>query len=123
MATAARRTIKRLEGTSEDISENIGAQIATLRREIASISAAVEDYSGHSVSDIRHGAVELVDQVRHQGAVAARQIGKQANVAGHVVRENPVPVIVALGTIALISALIFTRTIIRLLVRWPVAIG
>jgi hypothetical protein len=109
MATATRRTIKRIEDTSGDIGNNIGAQIAALRREIAAISSAIEDFNGPSVGDLRHGAVELVDQVRHQGAVAARQIGRQANVAGQVVRENPIPVIVALGTIALISALIFTR--------------
>lgn len=109
MATSARRTIKRIENGSEEVAENIGAQIAAMRKEIASIAAAVEDYSGVSVGDMRHNAVELVDQVRHQGAVAAKQIGKQANAAGQVVRENPVPVIVVLGTIALISALIFTR--------------
>ena len=50
----------------------------------------------------------MVDQVRHQGAVAAKQISRQANVASRAVQENPIPVIVALGTIALISALIFT---------------
>lgn len=109
MATNAKRTIKRIEDAGEDVAENLGAQLAALRREIATISSAVEEYGGPAVHDMRHNAVELVDQVRHQGAAAARQIGKQANVAGHAVRENPIPVIVALGAIALISAVIFTR--------------
>jgi hypothetical protein len=47
--------------------------------------------------------------VRHQGAAVARQVSKQASVAGRAVQDNPVPVIVALGTIALLSALIFGR--------------
>ena len=39
----------------------------------------------------------------------AWQVNRQASVAGKAIQENPVPVIVALGTIALISALIFSR--------------
>lgn len=109
MATAAKRAIKRIEDTSDDIGEGLSAQIAALRDEIASIADSVSNYNGHALSDVQHNAVALAGQVRHQGAVAARQIGRQANVAGRAVQENPIPVIVALGTIALISALIFTR--------------
>lgn len=107
MATAAKRTIKR-NGDSDDFGEGIATQIAALREEIAAISDSVNKYSNHRLSDAQHNAVAVVDQVRHQGVVAARQIGRQANVAGRAVQENPIPVIVALGTVALISALIFT---------------
>ena len=109
MATAAKRAIKQVEDTSEEFSENLVRQIAALRKEIASISDAVSDYSGHTFDDVQHNALALAKEVRHQGAVVARQVGRQANVAGKAVQENPIPVIVALGTIALISALIFTR--------------
>jgi len=110
MATAAKRTIKRAENAGDDIIDNLTSQIASLRDELSSISESVGKYSNNHFKDAQHNAVAVVDQVRHQGAVAARQIGRQANVAGRAVQENPIPVIVALGTIALISALIFTAT-------------
>ena len=110
MATTAQRSIKRIRDTRDDVENDLADQIAALREEIASISSSVSKYSNNRLHDMQDNAVAVVDQVRHQGAVAARQIGRQANVAGRAVQENPIPVIVALGTIALISALIFTAT-------------
>jgi phage host-nuclease inhibitor protein Gam len=110
MAIAAKRTIKRAEDAGDNIVENLSAQIASLREEIESISDSVSKYGNTHFRDAQHNAVAVVDQVRHQGAIAARQINRQAHVAGRAVQENPIPVIVALGTIALISALIFTAT-------------
>ncbi|MEO8686018.1 MAG: hypothetical protein ABI414_14400 [Devosia sp.] len=110
MATTAQRSIKRIRDTGSDIENDLAEQISALREEIASISSSVSKYSNSRLHDMQDNAVAVVDQVRHQGAVAARQIGRQANVAGRAVQENPIPVIVALGTIALISALIFTAT-------------
>lgn len=109
MATAAKRTRKIVEHAGEGLSDSLVEQIAALRKEIAHISSAVSDYSGHTFDDVQHNAVALAKEVRHQGAVVARQVSRQAGVAGKAVQENPIPVIVALGTIALISALIFTR--------------
>ncbi|UJW86256.1 hypothetical protein [Devosia sp. SL43] len=109
MATAAKRAIKRAEDTGEDLADSLSQQIAALRKEIASIADAVSDYSGHTFDDVQHNAVALAKEVRHQGAVVARQVSRQANVAGKAVQENPVPVIVTLATIALLSALFFTR--------------
>jgi|SRR5215217_2848224 len=109
MATAAKRTLKTIEDTGDSVSDALFDQLATLRKEISAISEAVGDYSGHTLNDVQHNAVALAKEVRHQGAVVARQVNRQASVAGKAIQENPVPVIVALGTIALISALIFTR--------------
>ncbi|HTM77396.1 MAG TPA: hypothetical protein VL133_07180 [Devosia sp.] len=110
MATAARKTIKRLEDSADDVGGNISDQIASLRDEIATISESVSKYSSNRLGEAQHNAVAVVDQVRHQGAAAAKQLSRQANVAGRVVQENPIPVIVALGAIALISAFIFTAS-------------
>jgi len=109
MATAAKRTIKTVEDAGESVSDALFEQIAALRKEISAVSEAVGEYSGHTFNDVQHNAVALAREVRHQGAVVARQVNRQANVAGKAIQENPIPVIVALGTIALISALIFTR--------------
>jgi ElaB/YqjD/DUF883 family membrane-anchored ribosome-binding protein len=109
MATAARRVIRRVEDTSDDISDHLSHQIAALRREIATIADAVNDYGGHTFDDVQHNAVALAKEVRHQGAVVGRQVSRQAKVAGRAVQENPIPVIVTLATIALLSALLFSR--------------
>lgn len=109
MATAARRTVKTVEDASDGVSDALFDQIAALRKEIASISEAVGDYGGHAMGDVQHNAVALAKEVRHQGAVVAREANRQAHAAGKVVQENPVPVIVILGTIALLSTLLFRR--------------
>jgi hypothetical protein len=109
MATAAKRALKSVENAGESASDALLDQIAALRREIAAISEAVGDYGGHSLGDLQHGALALAKEVRHGSAVVARQVNRQAGAAGKAIQENPVPVIVVLGTIALLSALIFTR--------------
>lgn len=109
MASAAKRTIKTIEDTGEGVSDALFEQLAALRKEIASISEAVSDYGGDTLGDMQHNARALAKEVRHQGAVVAREVNRQASVAGKAIQENPVPVIVALGTIALLSALVFMR--------------
>lgn len=109
MATSAKRALKSVETAGDSVSDALFDQIAALRKEIASISEAVGDYGGHTLGDLQHNAVALAKEVRHGSAVMARQVNRQATVAGKAIQENPVPVIVVLGTIALLSALIFTR--------------
>ena len=109
MATTAKRSIKAVEDAGDGVSTALLDQIAALRKEIAAIAEAVSDYGGHSLSGVQHNAVALAREVRHQGAVVARQVNRQAGAAGKAIQENPIPVIVVLGTIALLSALIFTR--------------
>ena len=109
MAASAKRALKTVEDAGEGMSDALLEQIAALRKEISAISDAVSDYGGHQLDDMQHNAVALAREVRHQGAVVAKQVGRQASVASRAVQENPVPVIVALGTIALLSALIFAR--------------
>ncbi len=109
MAASAKRSLKSIENTAESATEALNEQIAALREELASISHAVSNYSGHTFSDVQHNVAALAKEARHHGAAVARQVNRQAGVAGQAIKENPVPVIVALGTIALLSALVFTR--------------
>lgn len=109
MATTTQRALKRAEHSGEAISDNLAQQVAALRKQVDQISHSVLSYSDHTLDDVQENAVAIAREVGHQGRVVARQVGHQANIAGKAVRDNPVPVIVALGTIALISALIFTR--------------
>ena len=109
MAIAAKRALRHAEASGEEMIDNLSHQIAMLRKEIASITEAVNDYSGSTLEDVQHNAVVLAREMRKGGELVARQVGRNAGRAGKAVQENPVPVIVALGTIALISALIFRR--------------
>lgn len=109
MAMAAKRALRHAEASGEELIDNLSRQIALLRKEIASISETVNDYSGSTLSDVQHNALALAKDFRDGGKLVARQVSRQANYAGQAVKENPVPVIVALATIALISALIFKR--------------
>lgn len=109
MATAAKRTLKSIEQAGEGVSDALIDQIESLRKEVAAMSTAVSKYSGHALDDVQHGVAALAKDMRHQGTAVARQVTRQASAAGKAVQENPVPVIVALGVVALLSALIFTR--------------
>ena len=109
MATATQRALKRAEHSSEAIGDSLSHQISALRKQVDQLSHSVQSYGGHSVDDLQHNAIALANEVRQQSRAVARQVGRQANIAGRAVQDNPVPVIIALGTIALVSALIFTR--------------
>lgn len=109
MARSTGRALQRAEHTGAAISENLSQQLAVLRKQVDQLSHSVHDYSDNSFDDLQHNAAALAREVRHQGRAVARQVGRQAHVAGDAVRENPVPVVIALGTIALLSALVFSR--------------
>jgi hypothetical protein len=109
MAISTKNTLKTIEHAGENVSDTLSEQIAALRSEIAAISEAVQDFGGHALSDVQHNAAALAREVRQQSAIVAREANRQAHAAGKVVQENPVPVLVVLGTIALLSALILKR--------------
>jgi 2-keto-4-pentenoate hydratase len=109
MASATKRTVKALEQVGENAPDALFEQLASLRKEVAAISDAVSNYSGHALGDMQRNAVALARDVRQQGAVVGREVNRQAHAAGKVVQENPVPALVVLGTIALLSTLLFRR--------------
>jgi uncharacterized protein YoxC len=74
--------------------EGLEAQLASLRREIATISSAVQDLGEAGWE----GAGEVADAVGRQGRRAAE-----------AVRDNPLPVVLGLATVALLAALVFRR--------------
>jgi len=113
MANSATKTIKQaqdvakaeVEELDEEFHNAFDERLAALRGEIASLAETVHDFT----LDAYDGALDVVDDVRHQAARAGRQIGKSVNATGHVIKENPVPTIAVLGTIALLAALAFQR--------------
>jgi hypothetical protein len=105
-ASQARNVAKgHVEALDDDVHAAFDKRIASLRHELASISEALHDFSIGTYD----GALEVVEGARHQAARAGRQIGRRANAAGHVIKENPVPTIVVLAVIALLSAIVIQR--------------
>jgi hypothetical protein len=109
MAFLSARALRHAETVSEDTIDNLSRQISLLRRELASVSEAVNDYSGNKLESVQHSALALARDLSHNGKDIARHVSRQARFASKTVQSNPVPVVVALGTIALLSAFLFTR--------------
>jgi hypothetical protein len=109
MAILSARAMRHAEAVSEDTIENLSRQIALLRKELTSLSSAVNDYSGSTLENVHQGALVLAREVSHGSKDLARQVSRQARLASKTVHDNPIPAVVALGTIALLSAFLFTR--------------
>lgn len=60
---------------------------------------------GNQFSSLAH---DLADGAMHQGAVAARVLGKQAWKAGKAVGRDPVPAIVAVAGLACLLSLVLS---------------
>lgn len=113
MAMSNRRAWHQAEESGEAILDGLQHQLSALRKQVDQLSNSVGSYGDGSLSDFHHNALALAREMQHQGRAVSRQVGRevgrQAHVAGNVVRENPVPALVTLGTIALLSAMVFTR--------------
>jgi hypothetical protein len=99
---------------------SMGDQIALLSQDVTRLARQVRRYARPRVEDAAHSAGEFAGDVVHQlepiarGALenaerAGRQIAHRAQVAGKMVRDDPVPAIVALGTFALLATLLLRR--------------
>jgi hypothetical protein len=92
-------------------------QLAALQRQVAELGAQL----GHSSSDARHAgqafahsarhfageaAHDLSHYARHEGAMVAREAGRQALRAGRAVKADPMPTVVALIGVAMIARLL-----------------
>lgn len=103
MATSNIKPIRQAEHAVEDVSEHMSNQIASLRRQIASVSSSLEEM--RDSVNARH----IRDEVSHRARDAARFVGHRANEAGHVIRDNPLQTAAALTAVALLAALVFRR--------------
>lgn len=107
MALFSKQDIHHVEPA--DILDNLSKQIAVLGKELASLKTAVNRYGEDSLGDVQQSALALAKEVRQGGKLMARKVSHQAGIAGKAVQDNPVPVIVALGTLALLSTLLLSR--------------
>lgn len=109
MARSGRQMIKAAEDAGETVSDAISTRIAALQGEVSALTKAVGDYGGHELNELQHNAAALAKDMQRHGKHMVRQVEREARAAGRAVQENPVPVVVALGAIALMAALVFRR--------------
>lgn len=91
---------------ADDAQERLGRQFSSLTRDARHLSDALSRYSAGTRQDVGHLAHDLADGALHQGAVAARLLGKQAWRAGKAVRRDPAPTMAALVGIACLVSLV-----------------
>lgn len=89
-------------GHSQD---QLGRQIASLSRDAAHISDALRRFGSGAGRDASHFAHHLADGALHQGAYAAKLLGRQARKAGRAVGKDPVPAMVAVAGLACLLTL------------------
>ncbi len=88
--------------------DRFGRQFASLARDASHLSDALSRYTNSARHDAGHFAHDLADGALHQGAVAARLLGKQAWRAGKAVRRDPVPAVVAVAGMACLLSLVLS---------------
>lgn len=94
MASVPKTISETATDMADQAGEGLAAQIDTLRAEIAKAAASVREM-GESGLD---GAGQVLDSV-----------GRQGRKAVEAARDNPLPVIAGLATVALLAALVFRR--------------
>lgn len=91
---------------TDDAQERFGRQFASLARDAGHLSNAMARYGNGARHDVSHLAHDFADDALHQGAAAARVLGKQAWKAGKAVRRDPVPATVAVIGLACLLSLV-----------------
>lgn len=109
MANSTKQVIEAAEDMGHGASEAVSKRIAALQKEVTALTKAVGDYGGHELRELQHNAAVLARDVQRQGKQVVRQVERQAGAATRAVQENPLPVIVALGALALMAAMVFRR--------------
>jgi hypothetical protein len=86
----------------EEIEDELGEQLSSLRGQIADIAREIEGLAAEAVLEAR----DLARGASYMGAMAARRAGRTAVSAARGVREDPLPMVIGLGVLALLTAMI-----------------
>jgi hypothetical protein len=91
----------------------INRQVSSLSRDASHITDLLARFTtnarregGHYAHDAGNYAHDFADEAWHQGAVAAKVLGKQALRAGKAVGRDPMPAVVAVAGLACLMALV-----------------
>ena len=84
----------------------ITRQVSSLSRDAGHITDLLSRFTANARREAGHYGHDLADEAWHQGAVAAKVIGKQALRAGRAVGKDPMPAVVAVAGLACLFALV-----------------
>lgn len=84
----------------------LGRQVSSLASDAGHITDLLGRFTANARREAQHYGHDLADGALHQGAVAARVLGKQAMRAGRAVGRDPVPAIVAVAGLACLLTLV-----------------
>ena len=91
--------------TSEPIAETkeiAEDRLTALREQIAALAGQVEDYAEERLEDAR----DLIANVADAGTVLAARAGRQTLSTARAVRDDPLPLVVGLGVVAILTAMV-----------------
>lgn len=103
------KALKVIEHSREQAADVLGERIARLREDLGELAHGVQDYGSHRYGDLQHQASALVRDLGRHLPAATEELGRHARSAGRAVRRDPVPFLVAVGTVALLSSLFRRR--------------
>ena len=103
-------TLKMIDHHREEVGERLGEQLARLRAELTDLASTAQEYGRHHYSDLSHQAAATLHELRRHLPGAAEELSRQARQAGRAVRNDPVPLLVTVGTIALLTHLFSRRS-------------
>ena len=84
-------------------------RVASLSRDIARLADETRRQATPRVEEAAHAVGDFAGDVVHQLEPMARDVARRAHHVGRMVRTDPVPAIIALGTFALIASLVLRR--------------
>lgn len=105
VSARAAKTADRVSEVATEVEDDLEGRFAELREQVLVIRDQLEDFAAERMEDVKDVAAETL----HQGGRAVRAAGRQANAVGVAVRNDPLPAIVGLGVIALLTALVIGR--------------
>jgi predicted nucleic acid-binding Zn-ribbon protein len=77
-------------------------RLAALREQIADLAEQVEEYAEDRLEDAR----DLIANVADAGTALAARAGRQTLSTARAVRDDPLPLIVGLGVVAILTAMV-----------------
>jgi len=85
-----------------EIKDDADEGLVSLRQQIADLARQVEQYAGDRLED----AQGLVSNAADAGTVLAARAGRQTLATARAVQKDPLPLVVGLGVLALLTAIV-----------------
>jgi ElaB/YqjD/DUF883 family membrane-anchored ribosome-binding protein len=94
----------------DDVESDLSDQIASLRKEIASLRSSAKKQSARAYDDASDTLTDLIESLLSNTKGARKELYSKARLVNEAARDNPVTTAaVGLAAIGLLAALLFSR--------------